>query len=168
MAKKPLSSKSSGSMKTVLMVAEKPSLALSIAKILSNGRMNSRKGVLYCLNCGVVWSSVFLMIFDKGGRHTCRAQEGNGSTNSPRLSNLRASRTSCFCHVAPRVRPTRPICLVSSPSIEGRRNNWVNSHGSVGTNWLLWDGVSASWLWMKKVEQIDFEGPRSWSKIWVI
>jgi DNA topoisomerase-3 len=30
-------------MKTVLMVAEKPSLAASLANILSNGRSNSRK-----------------------------------------------------------------------------------------------------------------------------
>ena len=31
-------------MKTVFMVAEKPSLAQSLAKILSNGQMSSRKG----------------------------------------------------------------------------------------------------------------------------
>ena len=32
-------------MKSVLMVAEKPSLAQSLAKILSNGQMSSRKGM---------------------------------------------------------------------------------------------------------------------------
>ena len=32
-------------MKSVFMVAEKPSLAQSLAKILSNGSMNSRKGM---------------------------------------------------------------------------------------------------------------------------
>ena len=31
-------------MKVVLMVAEKPSLALSISKILSDGNINSKKG----------------------------------------------------------------------------------------------------------------------------
>ena len=35
----------SARMKTVFMVAEKPSLAQSLAKILSNGNMNSRKGM---------------------------------------------------------------------------------------------------------------------------
>lgn len=32
-------------MKSVLMVAEKPSLAASLATILSNGRSSSRKGI---------------------------------------------------------------------------------------------------------------------------
>lgn len=34
-------------MKTALMVAEKPSLAASLANILSNGRNTSKKGNLY-------------------------------------------------------------------------------------------------------------------------
>lgn len=33
-------------MKTALMVAEKPSLAASLANILSNGKNSSRKGML--------------------------------------------------------------------------------------------------------------------------
>lgn len=32
-------------MKSVLMVAEKPSLANSLAEILSNGKMSTRKGL---------------------------------------------------------------------------------------------------------------------------
>lgn len=37
-------------MKTVLMVAEKPSLAASLASILSNGKNSSRKGIHFILN----------------------------------------------------------------------------------------------------------------------
>lgn len=37
-------------MKTVLMVAEKPSLAASLASILSNGKNSSRKGTNFVLN----------------------------------------------------------------------------------------------------------------------
>lgn len=46
-------------MKSVFMVAEKPSLAASLAQILSNGRLTSRKGLLDIL-CDILSCFIFM------------------------------------------------------------------------------------------------------------
>lgn len=61
-------------MKTALMVAEKPSLAASLANILSNGRCTTRKGML--TSCQIFPHSLFYILYNFLGLNgTCPVHE---------------------------------------------------------------------------------------------
>lgn len=63
-------------MKTALMVAEKPSLAASLANILSNGRCVTRKGRL--INCQVfslLYTFSYILYYVSGLNGTCPVHE---------------------------------------------------------------------------------------------
>lgn len=70
-------------MKCVFMVAEKPSLAGSIANILSNKSCSSRKGIH--LYFQVYICSVFTFFSFKGSNGACQVYEWQGSFKDERV-----------------------------------------------------------------------------------
>lgn len=82
-------------MKTVLMVAEKPSLAASLANILSNGASSIRKGWVLCVSF-YRHSNNLPYLYILGLNNICSVHEWNGSFKG---SSARFKMTSVCGHV---------------------------------------------------------------------
>lgn len=65
-------------MKSVFMVAEKPSLAASLATILSNGAQKARKGKYAAINMRPAFLNFYFLFFP-GSNRSCSVHEWTGN-----------------------------------------------------------------------------------------